>query len=256
MTSRAGTYAAAPQGSAVADHPVHRRPVLERPGERVLRPPRRPDAGGPLIDGAPGHHWVAQPDPFRRGAVRASRHAGVLAAARTVVNEDAEVARRAHGPSVGARRHAVTRFDDEPRERRVQESNYLPRRTLTGTTTTTAIPPTAQPTTAHIAWPTTAARQLRRASSPTRRRRRPGCGVSTSPSLILPRRSGSAGRTRRRPRASIPIKSPLGAGPQGRPSILPSRREVRPRRRTVGRESVCRHRLQHPPTACAPWDRP
>jgi hypothetical protein len=48
------------------------------------------------------------------------------------------------------------------------------------------------------------------------------------------------------------INRPSVRGPQGRRSVLSPRCEVRPRRRTVGTENVCRHRLQHPPTACAP----
>jgi len=38
------------------------------------------------------------------------------------------------------------------------------------------------------------------------------------------------------------------AGSQGQRSVLPSRGEARPRRRTASSERLCRHRLQHPPT--------
>jgi hypothetical protein len=84
--------------SAVAVQSVFRRPGVQLSGKHVSRPL------------AAGHQRVTQPDLRRWRAVGTGRHLGVLAAAWTVLDEDAEVVHRL--PRRGLR---VTSMDDQSR---------------------------------------------------------------------------------------------------------------------------------------------
>jgi hypothetical protein len=69
----------------------------------------------------------------------------------------------------------------------------------------------------------------------------PGCSSVT-------RSSCTSGPTARGPLTQLVSLNSQAAGSQGQRSVLPSRGEARPRRRTASSKRLCRHRLQHPPT--------
>jgi hypothetical protein len=98
-------------------------------------------------------------------------------------------------------------------------------------------------------------------SRPSRRPISLYCKPSARRRRVPPDRQTSTSRARRHPvppNAKIKCydrlsprscrSSKVGSGPQGQRSVLPSRSEARPRRRTSSSDRFCRHGLQHPPT--------